>query len=231
MTGILEPASSAHPQTVRRSPSRWRHERVGADQARTPEGSASGAARCRAGRATANAPTVRTHRCRLIRPCRRGVGALVVAAVNRPAVVVPENVRDIAVGEASHVEGDVTYETTPGAGGPHSGAWQNCGVYTEPVAEENAVHSMEHGAVWLSYRPDLDQTQVQRLAELGGQDYVVVSPLADLPASVVATAWGKQLTVESANDPALEAFVRSFAQGPQTLERGAPCTGGIGEPA
>ena len=160
-----------------------------------------------------------------------GVGALLVAAVNRPAVVAPQGVRDIAVGEASHVEGDVTYETTPGAGGPHSGAWQNCGVYTEPVAEENAVHSMEHGAVWLSYRPDLDQAQVQRLAELGGQDYVVVSPLADVQAPVVATAWGKQLTVDSADDPALEAFVRSFAQGPQTLERGAPCTGGIGEPA
>ena len=158
-----------------------------------------------------------------------GVGALVVAAVNRPGVVAPEGVRDVAIGEASHVEGDVTYETTPGAGGPHSGAWQNCGAYEDPVAEENAVHSLEHGAVWLSYQSDLDEAQVQRLAEFAG-DYVLVSPMDDLPSPVVASAWGKQLSLKGSDDPRIEGFVQTFVQGPDTPERGAPCSGGIGEP-
>ncbi|MPZ29305.1 MAG: DUF3105 domain-containing protein, partial [Micromonosporaceae bacterium] len=49
-------------------------------------------------------------------------------------------------------------------------------------------------------------------------------------APVVASAWGKQLPLDSADDPRLKEFVRTFAQGPQTPEPGAPCTGGAGEP-
>ena len=46
----------------------------------------------------------------------------------------------------------------------------------------------------------------------------------------MATAWGKQLKLESPEDPDLERFVRAYRQGPQTPEPGAVCTGGVGEP-
>jgi hypothetical protein len=59
---------------------------------------------------------------------------------------------------------------------------------------------------------------------------VLVSPYPDLPAPVVASAWGKQLQLDSANDPRLEQFVSAFREGPQTPEPGAPCTGGTGNP-
>src|SRR5512143_1979998 len=38
--------------------------------------------------------------------------------------------------------------------GEHYPAWQNCGIYDQPVELGSALHSMEHGAVWLTYRPD-----------------------------------------------------------------------------
>ena len=38
----------------------------------------------------------------------------------------------------NHVTGKVTYAQTPPVGGDHSAVWQNCGVYTHPVANENA---------------------------------------------------------------------------------------------
>ena len=47
---------------------------------------------------------------------------------------------------STHVEGRRRLPQTPPAGGPHNPAWLNCGVYTEPVPAENAVHSLEHGA-------------------------------------------------------------------------------------
>jgi hypothetical protein len=47
---------------------------------------------------------------------------------------------------------------------------------------------------------------------------------------VVASAWGKQLRVTTANDPALANFVRVYQAGPQTPEPGAPCTVGVGRP-
>jgi Protein of unknown function (DUF3105) len=126
----------------------------------------------------------------------------------------------------------VDYAQTPPVGGEHNPVWQNCGFYDEPVANENAVHSLEHGAVWITYSPDLPQDQVDVLRDLAhSQTYVLVSPYPDLPSNVVASAWGKQLSLQSADDPDLERFVRAYRQGPQTPEPGAVCTGGIGQPS
>jgi hypothetical protein len=85
--------------------------------------------------------------------------------------------------------------------------------------------------VWITYRPDLPADQVATLRDLAkGQSYVLVSPYPGLPAPVVASAWGKQLRLNTAGDPALATFVRTYEAGPQTPERGAPCSGGTGQP-
>ncbi len=133
--------------------------------------------------------------------------------------------------QRTHVTTPVTYPQTPPVGGPHDPTWQNCGYYSKPVRNENGVHVLEHGAVWITYRPDLPAEQVDRLRQLAhGQTYILVSPYPDLPAPVVASAWGKQVQLDSANDPRLNQFVKAFRLGPQTPEPGAACTGGIGVP-
>lgn len=131
-----------------------------------------------------------------------------------------------------HTDDSVAYPLTPPVGGDHSKSWQNCGLYRQPVPPERAVHSMEHGAVWITYRPDLDDLDISRLTALTRRDYVLVSvsPVTDSPSPVVATAWGRQLHLGSAQDPRLDAFVEDFRRGPQTPEPGAPCTGGAGKP-
>jgi hypothetical protein len=116
-------------------------------------------------------------------------------------------------------------------GGNHAPLWQNCGFYDAPIASENAVHSLEHGAVWITYQPDLAPEQVDLLRRLARrQTYVLVSPYPNLPAPVVASAWGHQLGLNSADDPRLNQFVRAFRLGPQAPEREGPCTGGAGAP-
>jgi hypothetical protein len=132
---------------------------------------------------------------------------------------------------SNHVQGTVKYAQTPPVGGDHAGVWLNCGIYTEPVPSENAVHDMEHGAVWITYQPELPAADIKKLTdEVKGQTYITMSPFPGLPAPVVASAWGKQLTLTGASDPRLEAFIKEYKQGPQTPEPGASCTGGIGEP-
>jgi len=84
---------------------------------------------------------------------------------------------------------------------------------------------MQHGAVWITYRPGLGEADVNRLRELA-TGYVLVSPFDGLPSPVVASAWGRQLRLDSAQDPRLGAFIDAFRRGPQTPEPGAPCTGG-----
>jgi hypothetical protein len=170
---------------------------------------------------------------------RIGVGALAVLAVGGlafgayttlqeqrlrqpPAGV--ETTQDLA---RDHVEGDVAYQSIPPVGGEHAPIWQNCGFYDAPVAEETAVHSLEHGAVWITYRPDLDAAQKARLAELAGQQsYVLVSAFPGLPSPVVASAWNHQLVLESADDPRLTEFVAMLQKGSEAPEPGAPCSGG-----
>lgn len=148
-------------------------------------------------------------------------------AAQRP----PEGVETIEIENREHVEESVDYEQNPPVGGEHNPVWQNCGVYTEPINSENAIHSLEHGAVWITYRPDLTEKQVQQLQDLaGGESYVLLSPMEDLPSPVVASAWGKQLRLDDASGSRLEQFVSAFQQGPQTPEPGAACTGGVGEP-
>jgi hypothetical protein len=162
-----------------------------------------------------------------------GFAALVIVdALQKRASSPPGEVQNIDVGPAGlHTESDVDYAQTPPAGGEHSAVWQNCGFYAEPIRDENAVHSLEHGAVWITYSPDIPQDEVELLRDLAqSQTYVLVSPYEGLPSPVVASAWGRQLTLESAENPDLERFIRAYRQGPQTPEPGAACTGGVGEP-
>ncbi len=161
------------------------------------------------------------------------VALVVVDARQKAASRPPGAVQTIDVGPAGqHTEGSVDYAQSPPAGGEHNPIWQNCGFYEEPVRNENAVHSLEHGAVWITYLPDLPQDEIERVRDLAqNNSYVLASPYPDQDSPVVASAWGKQLTVESAEDSDLERFINAFSQGPQTPEKGATCSGGVGDPA
>ncbi|MBI3430522.1 MAG: DUF3105 domain-containing protein [Actinobacteria bacterium] len=116
----------------------------------------------------------------------------------------------------------------PPAGGDHSPEFINCGIYPNSIDTAKAVHSLEHGAVWITYQPDLPQTQIDALTkEAASHPYELLSPYPGLSSPIVATAWGKQLSVQSASDPRLPVFLQAYLQGPQTPEPGAPCTGGV----
>lgn len=130
-----------------------------------------------------------------------------------------------------HVAGNVDYPQRPPVGGQHAPSWQNCGIYNDPVPEELAVHSLEHGAVWLTYRPDLPADQVEQLRSLArGRNYTLLSPYPDQSAPIAISAWGFQLTVDQAGDARLNQFIDKYRQGPQTPEPGAACIGGVGTP-
>lgn len=139
-----------------------------------------------------------------------------------------EGERDFPGQSRNHTREPVSYPLNPPAGGDHAPTWTNCGIYTTPVEPARAVHSLEHGAVWLTYRPDISEDQLAELTSLAsGQDYLLLSPVTDQAAPVTITAWGKQLTVVNSNDGRLAEFISKYSQGPQTPEPGAPCTGGV----
>ena len=171
-----------------------------------------------------------------------GVVALLVTVVisnatpkRDPADIDVAGVQTWADIEVGHVTTPVDYEeqygANPPAGGMHNPVWLNCGVYTEPQQNENAVHSQEHGAVWVTYNPDeLSEADVEELRSQLPDTYVILSPYTDLDAPVVASAWGAQVKLDGVDDPRLGDFVEKYWQSVDAPERGAPCNGQLDGP-
>jgi hypothetical protein len=128
----------------------------------------------------------------------------------------------------NHVEGNITYDTTPPIGGNHSQYWADCSgtVYPNAIANENAVHALEHGAVWITYKPGLAADQVATLSKLvAGQDRMLMSPFPDLKTSISLQAWDYQLFVDSASDPRIAQFIQAVRFNPATTpEISATCS-------
>ncbi|MFE2086150.1 DUF3105 domain-containing protein [Streptomyces sp. NPDC059460] len=131
----------------------------------------------------------------------------------------------------NHVTETVTYPMKPPVGGDHSPVWMNCDgeVYKKAIPDMNAVHSLEHGSVWVTYTDKASAADVAELATLVGKTpYSLMSPYKDQAGTIMLSAWGKQVTVDSADDPRVGRFFAKFVQGEQTPEPGAACTGGLG---
>ncbi|OLT18211.1 hypothetical protein BJF78_12320 [Pseudonocardia sp. CNS-139] len=115
-----------------------------------------------------------------------------------------------------HVEANqqVAYTHIPPMGGSHDYAWAACNgvVYPEALRSENAVHSMEHGAVWITYNPDqvtgaaLDTLR----AKVDNQPYTLMSPYPDLDQPISLQSWGHQLKLTDANDPRIDQFITAL---------------------
>lgn len=143
----------------------------------------------------------------------------------------PEGVETYPATTNETVEGPIDYDRQPPTNGDHDPLWQNCGFYTEPVEDRHAVHSMDHGVVWISYRPDLAQEEKDNLRPYGDEEYVMVAPYPGLKAPVVATSWRNQIELDGADDPRLRQFVDQFRNTTTAPLSGNRCVGGVGGPA
>jgi hypothetical protein len=159
--------------------------------------------------------------------------------------------RIVVPSRIGHVDGPVDYAATederenapadgrPPVVGPHNPKWLRCDVYDAPVPNEYAVHSIERGAVWVTYQPGLPPEQVRQLAALSGtagtgstyrpgltreqlrdlaalsrtttREFVLVSPYEGIPAPIVVATWGVWMPIESASDPVLSLFMEAYA--------------------
>ena len=109
-----------------------------------------------------------------------------------------------------HVQTPVAYTESPPVGGPHDPYWADCTgtVYSVDIRHENAVHALEHGAVWIAYNPDkVSKADVDKLAKLvDGQSGRLMSPYAGLDSPVSLQSWNHQLKVDSAGDKRIKQF-------------------------
>ena len=121
--------------------------------------------------------------------------------------------RDFAPGTHVRAPQRVAYDQTPPYGGPHDEVWATCTgiVYRDPIRPENALHSLEHGAVWLTYAPAVVGDRLQALSRrVDGQPYTMLSPYPGLGVPVTLQAWGRQLAVYDVEDPRIDRFISTY---------------------
>ena len=134
----------------------------------------------------------------------------------------------------------VTYDRLPPIGGKHAGIWQNCGIYDTEIRNEPAVHALEHGAVWFTYKPETSESDKIKLRQLvAANKYTLMSPFPTQDAKIVLSAWGVQLKLNELDDAKIQTFMDKYmfdpakpnGKEPQNLaEFGAQCVSGTGQP-
>ena len=130
---------------------------------------------------------------------------------------------------SNHIDPPTSFETSPAIGGDHFAFWHNCGFYTEELIEGAAVHSLEHGAIWITYGDSLPDDEVAELEALAGVNRrLLISPY-DHSEPIVMSAWGaQQRGIDSASAPEVAAFIDAWVDNPELIEDGASCSGAVG---
>jgi len=110
----------------------------------------------------------------------------------------------IAVG-ASHPP----YNSNPPSSGWHYGSTAQGGFYDEPLPDEQVIHNLEHGDIWIAYHPDIEDKFKETLKSFAGR-YVVVSPRSENEGDISLVAWGRVDTFDIKNDILDEGRIKDF---------------------
>jgi len=120
----------------------------------------------------------------------------------------------VPMGEAKHVAPGAPLEVVAGqppTGGPHYPIPENPAILSRPADDGKAIHSLEHGIIWITYRPDLltakDLEVLTAVAQEHARD-VLMSPRPGNNAAASLASWGRRLNLASPiSRQAVEAFV------------------------
>ncbi|MCF7905731.1 DUF3105 domain-containing protein [Candidatus Gracilibacteria bacterium] len=110
------------------------------------------------------------------------------------------------------------YNSNPPTSGPHYVKATNWGVYQEELQDENLVHSLEHGGIWISYQPNIDEETKEQLEAIGKthSGSVVVSPRSANDSPIAIASWGRlEKLIEFDEEDIIEFIKRNKNRSPE----------------
>ncbi len=117
---------------------------------------------------------------------------------------------------SNSISSPLCYPSNPPTSGPHAASAAPFRVFTQPVAKEFLVHSMEHGGVVIWYNSN-DPTVIQTLAALTDANIsrgkqVVLSPYSGMEANTIAvTSWTRidKFTASPVDTARIQRFINT----------------------
>jgi len=112
------------------------------------------------------------------------------------------------------------YNSNPPTSGWHWPAPAPWGVYPGGQPDERLVHNLEHGGIWISYKPDtVDQNTINMLNDFAHRfSKIIVEPRAADTSPITLAAWTHLQTLESYDETTILKFINAYYdQGPEKV--------------
>ena len=117
----------------------------------------------------------------------------------------------------------VSYQTNPPTSGSHYSSTMNLGFYDvdELVDDRNVVHNLEHGHVWITYKPNVS-TEVKEELKQFDKGVVIISARSENDKDIGLSAWGRVDSFDVPEDGVLdtkriEEFIKRYQnRGPES---------------
>ena len=112
------------------------------------------------------------------------------------------------------------YNSNPPTSGWHYQQPAEWGVYKEEIPDEVVIHNLEHGGVWITYRPGISE-EIARKLEGFYEKYgrkIIVTPRAKNDSDIALAAWNRldEFSVEEYSDERTDKFIQAYRnKGPE----------------
>lgn len=95
--------------------------------------------------------------------------------------------------EALHIAEDSPlpeYTSNPPTSGPHFAQTARSGFRDNAISDQNVIHNLEHGDVWISYNPRITDSIIKELKPFGATK-VIVTPREANDTDIALASWGR----------------------------------------
>ncbi|HEX9503447.1 MAG TPA: DUF3105 domain-containing protein [Patescibacteria group bacterium] len=112
------------------------------------------------------------------------------------------------------------YNSNPPTSGPHWPQPANWGAYSTTQADEQMVHNLEHGGIWISYKPGrVDKNTINLLNDFAKRyPLIIVEPRDKDDAAIALAAWTHLQNLDKYDEHAILEFINAYHnKGPEKV--------------
>lgn len=142
-----------------------------------------------------------------------GVGVILFLTSNKSPQDLPQVGEEIEILGAEHIgvgaeHGE--YNSNPPTSGSHYAQAAAWGFYDQQLPDEQLIHSLEHGGIWISYK-DVDEDTKEKLDLIGRKNSgsVIITPRPENDAKISLASWGRLENLDEFDEDRINNFIQS----------------------